>query len=160
MFRGDIVTLERHARDERGSGRPLELDGIAVGILDVNRRPCAFRAITPLGWARFDALGVQLSPYCRLVEGIDPDTEMVEIPALRTGWPAALSADLAVHGYDVDQRAAGTQLNESDIVQAPLHRHAEDIGVEGNHRFHALGAQHQMVDFADLNHRVSIISRP
>ena len=82
------------------------------------------------------------------VERLDAQAEVVEVAAFPAGRGAAGAAERAVDRHEVDQRAPGTQLDQADVVLAPLDRAAEDVAIEGEHRRGVADAQDDVVDLA------------
>src|SRR5690606_17521797 len=63
--------------------RPLQLDGVAVGVEDVERGSLSFRAVAPAGIAEAHPLLLQVASDGLLVVGIDADREMIHVPGPR-----------------------------------------------------------------------------
>ena len=88
----------------------------------------------------------------RFVERLDAQAEVVEVAAFPAGRGAAGAAEGAVDRHEVDQRAPGAQLDQADVVLAPLDRAAEDVAIEGEHRRDVADAQDDVVDLAHADH--------
>src|SRR3978361_1835600 len=76
--------------------RRLQLDGGAVGILDVDRGAGAFGAVARAGFDDGDAMRREMAAQEILVPGGEAQAEMVEVVALGAGARAAGAAELAV----------------------------------------------------------------
>jgi len=87
-----------------------------------------------------------------LVERLDAQAEVGEIAAFLASRRAAGAAERAVDRHEVDQRASGAQLDQADVVLAPLDRAAEDVAIEGDHRRDVADAQDEVVDLAHADH--------
>src|SRR6185369_3166521 len=88
----------------------------------------------------------------RFVEGLDAEADVVQVAAFRPRRRAAGAPELAVDGHEVDQRAAGAQLHEADLVLAPLDRAAQPLAIETQDAREVGDAQDDVVDFADVDH--------
>ena len=64
----------------------------------------------------------------------------------------AHAAQLAVHRDQVDQGAAGAQLDQADVVKPALQTAADDIAVEFDHAIGLDGSDYNMVETEDLKH--------
>jgi hypothetical protein len=77
---------------------------------------------------------------------------VVDVASLGARRGAAGAAEDAVDRDEVDQRAAGAQLDQADLVLAALDRAAEDVAVERERAVEVDDAQHDVVDLADPDH--------
>jgi len=89
-----------------------------------NRGSGAFGARARLRRSGRDREACEVRPNRGVVERLDPHAEMVEIAARSTRRRAACRAELAGKGHEVDQAAARAELDEPDLVLAPLDRAA------------------------------------
>src|SRR5690606_39789460 len=84
--------------------------------------------------------------------GIDTQAHMVEIVRIAGRSRAALAAQRTVHGNQVDQVAAGAQLDQADAVVATLEATTQHVAIEVQHGLERAYAQDHMVDFTDPDH--------
>src|SRR5437763_9887844 len=87
IYRLDKQKLPLRPEGQRGSsgggfGRALQLDGIAVGIGDVDRRAVAFRAVAPADLARVNTLPLQMRGQGRDVHLFDAHREVIHVAAV------------------------------------------------------------------------------
>src|SRR6516164_4056565 len=99
--------------------RPLELDAVAVGVLDVQRATLALRPVAGGRLAGRDAAGGEPGDECRLIEGRDRETEVLEVAA-RPRWLACTERPIERH--EIDEAASRAQLRESQLRLLTLHR--------------------------------------
>src|SRR5262245_25449304 len=85
--------------------RALELDAVAFGVVQVDRRTLAFGAVARRLRAAGDAVGAEMLGDRARVERLHAQAEMVEIGA--AGRRGAFRRSGLAGGNDVDQRAAG-----------------------------------------------------
>jgi hypothetical protein len=86
--------------------------------------PQALRTVPRLARAGLHATRGQVSTNGSLVEGFDAKAEMLEVAPLRARRRPAGSTQFSANGNQVDQRAAGAQLNQAQIILPALHRAA------------------------------------
>src|SRR5260221_1233311 len=91
-------------------GRRLQLDRVAVGVLDVERGAGALGAVALDDLAGRDAVPGEMGAERRLVEAFEADAEMGEGVGLRARTGAGLPAEPGIEGHEVDERRAGAQL--------------------------------------------------
>ena len=89
-------TASRRCNELRSRRRRLQLDRIAVGILDVDRGAVALGAVALHRLAGIDAVPREMGAQRRLVESCETQAEMVEVATLDSRPRAALAAELAV----------------------------------------------------------------
>jgi len=88
-----------------------------------------------------------------LVEGLHAEAEVVEVATFPARRGAAALAERTVDGDQVDHRAAEAQVRHAEL-RPPRHvLRAERFAVETTHRVDVAHAQHQVIDFADPDHR-------
>ena len=68
-----------------------------------------------------------------LIEWFDSDAEMVDISRLTARRAAPRAAQLTIDRNEVDQRTAGTQLHEPDLILPPFDPAAENLAVKAQH---------------------------
>jgi len=68
--------------------------------------------------------------HSHIVEGLDAQTEVIDVAALAAGTRPAGGAELARQRDEIDEAAAGAQLHETDLVRPAVHRAAERVAVE------------------------------
>src|SRR4030095_14211338 len=73
----------------RRVGRSFQLDDVALGIGDVDRRPFALRAVARFHTTVLDAVAVEMREDRVRVEGIDGHAVVIEVASLATGRGAA-----------------------------------------------------------------------
>ena len=67
----------------------------------------ALGAVAPRHLAHCDPVSLQMGPKRRCVEGVDPERDMVHVPAVRTRGAAAHAAELTLNRHQIDQGPAG-----------------------------------------------------
>jgi len=74
---------------------------------------------------------------------------------LRPSLPgaAARPPKLALQRHEINDRSAGSQLNQANLVLASLDGTSENSAVEAKHVVGVDDAQYEMVDFANADHR-------
>ena len=137
--------------------RPLELDDVAFGVRDIQGRAFALRAVALLHRSGGMAVRCQLAPDRRLVERVDPEAEVIQVAALRSRRRTACTPEHAVDRHEIDQRAAGAQLDQADRILATLDPATEGVDVEAKHRVQVDHAQDKMVDFPDVDHGACVL---
>src|SRR5438094_1453987 len=110
--------------------RALELDPVAFGIGQINRRPLALGAVARRLFAAFCAVRGEMSGDRGGVERLDPQAQMIEIGA--TARRAAVRRPRLIGGNDVDQRLASAQLRQ--LALALLEGAAEHLEIEALQR--------------------------
>jgi len=95
-----------------------------------------------------------MAANARFVESFHPKTEVIQVARFLSRRCAAGSAELAIHGHEINDGSAGTQLNQANFVLASLQRASESAAVEAKHAVEVGNAQYKMVDFANTDHRV------
>ncbi len=95
-----------------------------------------------------------MAANARFVEWFYPETEVIQVACFLARCCAAGSAEFAIHGHEINDRSASAQLNQANFVLASLYRTSESAAVKAKHAVEVDNAQYQMVDFADLDHRV------
>ena len=113
-----------------GSRRALELDDVAVRILEVHRRAHSERAVAVSDVAGLDVVVLEVGLQCRFVEPSELETEMVDVLGVRPGWPPAGTTQRRVDRDQIDQRAARPELDQAERIHPPFFRAAERISVE------------------------------
>lgn len=130
----------------------LELNNVALWVPDIDGRAFSLCTIPRLQYTRFHSIGVEVAANGDFVEWIDADAEVIEVPAFLPGWCAPGDSEFAIHGDEVNQRAASTKLNQADEILSSLNRASEDHAVEVKHLVEIDNAQHQMIDFPNMDH--------
>ncbi len=77
---------------------------------------------------------------------------MVDIARLGARRRAAHASQLAVDRHQVDHRTAGAQLHQADFILTALDRAAQHLAIKTHHALQPRHAQHDMVDFTNVNH--------
>jgi hypothetical protein len=95
----------------------------------------------------------EMAANARFIEWIDPKAEVIQVASFPAGCRAARSTELAIHRHEINDRSAGSQLNQADLVLAPLDRAPKNFAVEAKHAVDVDDAQDKMVDFANADHR-------
>src|SRR5579885_3712239 len=120
-------------------GHLLEFDYIAFGVADVNRKPHAARAVARTRLADYlhSAL-TQIAEQRVEVVDLQAEAEMVDVAAVVVQ---------SSRRHQVEHRSAGAQLDEADLLDAPLLGEAEHSGVEVQRALHIGASQHHMIEF-------------
>src|SRR6185312_7342048 len=122
---------EKFAPQLRAARRTLELDRVAVGIADIERRAVAFGAVALDHLARMHAMRGEMGAQRALVERRDAQAEMIDVARLAAGRRAAHAAEPAVERDEVDERGPGAQLQEAELLLPFLEGAAEHVAIEG-----------------------------
>jgi aryl-alcohol dehydrogenase-like predicted oxidoreductase len=136
----------------RSLRRSLELDHVAFRIAQINRRPSPLRAITLHHFARRNPVGRKVAVDEICVERLDAHAEVIHVERFRAGRGAAHAAQLTDDRDQIDQRAPGAQLNQTEIVLALFNVASEHVAIKADHFVRVDNAQHDVVDFADADH--------
>ena len=131
----------------------LELDDIALGVRDIDRRALSLGAIAQDDRAGGDAVCFEMAMHAGLVKRVYPKAEMIEVPSFLSRCCAAGFAELAIYRHEIDDRSARSQLNQADLVLASLDRASKNLAVEAKHPVDVDNAQYKVIDFADTDHR-------
>jgi hypothetical protein len=130
----------------------FELNYISFRVGQVNRRTFPLRTISRFHRAGLNAVHLQVIPNVRDVEWFDAKAEVIEIPRFGHGCGSAHAAEFSIYWHQVDERVAGTQLNEPDLILPPLNDAAERLAIEAQHACDIDNAQYKVVDLADTEH--------
>src|SRR5579884_2417590 len=131
------------AHDKSAAGKLLELDDVALGVTDVDRRPHAMRAVALRGIAHhLDPLCAQRGDDPGHVLRLDAEAEVLDV----ADRPRAA---LGGRGHEVDQAPSGAELNEAERVHPPLLEKPEDPHVEVERARLVRAAQHDVVELGD-----------
>src|SRR5580765_3131873 len=93
------------------------------------------------------------------LERLDAQAQMIQIATLDARRLSTGAAEFPGDGHEVDERAAGAQLVETDLHLVLLRRAAEHIDVEAQHALELHHPQHHMIDLADAEHAQDVKSR-
>src|SRR5438552_2941307 len=142
-------------RSARRARPGLQLDDVALGIADVDRRADPARAVADRGLAdHLDARVLQVADERGHLGRRDAEAEMVDIGAVR--------APLGRRD-EIDHAAPRPQLDEPDRLDATLLDEPEDPRVEVERAFQIAAAENDVVELLDANrplaHRVKQIGR-
>lgn len=132
--------------------RPLELYDIAFRVGDVDRRAFSFGSVPGRYRPRLDVVCLEFTAYFCFIERLDPNAEVIEVPAFLRWWRTPGFAELPIHGHEVDQGAPGAKLNQPDGILASFDRASEHFAVEMKHAIEVDDTQHKVVNLTDANH--------
>jgi hypothetical protein len=93
-----------------------------------------------------------MATNAQLIKWVYPKAEMIQVASFRSRGCAACPAELAIHGHEINDRSASSQLDQADLVLASLDRASEDSAVEAKHAIDVDNTQDKMVDFAKADH--------
>src|SRR5690606_19300943 len=130
-------------------GRALQLDGVAVRILDVEGGPGAVGAVALADLARRDGVALEVRADRGLVEGGERERHVVDVAALRAGRRAAGPAERTVDGNQVDQALPGPELVEAERLDRALDGAAERVAPAAQRGLEVAHAQHDVVEPPD-----------
>jgi hypothetical protein len=130
----------------------FELNYISFRVGEVDRRTFPLRTISRFNRAGLNAVHLQVIPNVRDVEWFDAKAEVIEIPRLGPRCGSAHAAEFSICWHQVNERAAGAQLNEPDLILPPLHDAAQRLAIEAQHACDIDNAQDKVVDLADMEH--------
>ena len=133
--------------------RALELNDITVRIGDIDRRSLSLGAIPGGNRPGFETMGFQMGADAGFIERFYTQAEMIQIACLFSGRRTTGTAEFAVDWHQVNEGLTGTKLDQTNFVAPALDRAAEDVAVEVQHAIEADHPEHQMVDFANRDHR-------
>jgi hypothetical protein len=88
----------------------------------------------------------------RFVEWFHPKAEVIQVARFSSRRCAADSTEFAVDRHEINDRSPSAQLDQANLVLASFHRTSECAAVEAKHAVEVNNAQHEVIDFADLNH--------
>src|SRR5688572_846331 len=144
--------LERTSQpfSSRVPWRAFQLDDVAFGIADIERRPLAFRAVARACFTDLDSLLGQVGADLGLVVAVERDAEVIEVAPFLARRGAAHAAQLAVDRHEIDQGAAGPHLGQSDLRLLALHPAAQDVAIEPNHPVAVAHPEDDVVQALDL----------
>src|ERR1700693_2498713 len=94
-----------------GGRRSLQFDWIAVGVPHIDGRTLPFRAVALFHFPWRRAVFPKMGRDGGGIEGLDAKAEVIEVAPFTARALAAGAAELAVHRYQIDEAAAGTQLH-------------------------------------------------
>jgi hypothetical protein len=134
-----------------GLPRSLQFDPIAIGIPKIDRGSESFRTIESPRLLGFDSEMIEVCTDRGFVEGIERQCEMIHIGSPRIGLTTSRSTQRRSDLDQVDQAAAGTKLNQSEIIQASLDRESKYIAIEVNRAFEIPHSQHDMIEALGLD---------
>ncbi len=120
----------------------FQFDGVAVGVADVERGAIALGSVAFPNLADLDAVPLQVGDQGRRVEPLDPYGKVIHV-ASRTVRRLARRAG---RRNQIDQRGAGTQLDQLGLVQAALDTAVQDSFVEIDRAVEIADPQHDMVE--------------
>jgi hypothetical protein len=90
---------------------------------------------------------------CLLLEGFDPNTEVVHVTTLLTGCCTTLPANRAVNRNYINQGITGTQLNQPDFRRGPpFDNTPKDAAIKPDHCPGVPSADDYMIQSFDSNH--------
>ena len=138
---------------------PLELYDIAFRVGNVDRRAFSFGAIPGCHRPRLDVVCLEFTAYFCFIERLDPNAEVIEVPAFLRRWRTPGFAKLPIDRHEVDQGAPGAKLNQPDGVLASFDRASEHVAVEAKHAIEVDDTQHKVVDLTDTNHGRGVSSK-
>src|SRR5215471_10715454 len=87
------------------------------------------------------------------VEGLDAEAKMVHVSA-RSGWrSAARAAQYSIHRHQVDERAAGPELSQPDLLLFSLYFTTQHVAIEPEHLVEIDNSKDNMIDLSYLDHK-------
>src|SRR5260221_13869390 len=111
----------------RTDGRAFQLDLIAFRVIEIDRRSVAFRTVALDGFADRYAERRKSRDDGVTVERFDAKAEMIHVGRRTRRCLALFDRD------KVEQRGAGTHLDQADAVQLALDLEAQRLLVEPDH---------------------------
>ena len=136
--------------------RPLELDYVSLRISDIDGGTFSFRAVALFDRPSFVAMRCKVLTYGCFVKRLHTQAEMVQVPSLLARRSTTSPSKLAVDGHQVNERASGAQLDQTNFILAALHRATERGAIEVQHRLQVDDAQNEMVDVEEAEHDGSL----
>src|SRR5713226_3126116 len=120
----------------------LQFNDVAFGIMDIDRQTCATRSITHRGITEhLDPALLQINHCSVQIARLDTEAEVIDVSA-------RLAARVR-RGYKIDDTRAGPQLNQADLIDAPLFMQPEHVRVKGEHPRLIATAQDDVIEFRD-----------
>ena len=95
---------------------------------------------------------LKVSANTRLVERLHPQAKVIEVPGFLSRCCAASLAEFAIDGHQIDDGSTSAQLNETYLVLPSFDNASKRAAVEAKHAFRVDNAQHQVINFADVDH--------
>ena len=94
----------------------------------------------------------QLRAQGRLVERLDPQTEVVQVAPFLARRGTTDTPEPSIDGHQVNERTSGSELNQADLILAPFDRAAKGIAVEVHHFLQVNDAEHEVIDVEETEH--------
>src|SRR5438093_4695851 len=139
-------------RSARRARPGLQLDDVALGIADVDRRADPARAVADRGLAdHLDARILQVADERGHLGRRDAEAEMVDIGAVRAPLERR---------DEIDHAAPRPQLDEPDRLDATLLDEPEDPRIEIERAFRIAAAENDVVEVLDANRPLAHRVRP
>src|SRR5213593_1712353 len=91
-----------------------------------------------------------------LIEGLNPQAEVIHIAPGFSRRSAAGAAEFAVDRDQIDQRDAGAQLHEAEFRSVALDMAAEDIAIKARHTRCITHAQYRVVEAQNMKNAVRL----
>ena len=89
---------------------------------------------------------LQVFDDCLFVERLDAQTEVIDVAPFGARRRAAFASQRAVDGNQVDQRRAGANMDEAEIVPAPDDFASEHPAIEIDRLLEVENPKDQMID--------------
>jgi hypothetical protein len=86
------------------------------------------------------------------LEGLDPETEVVQVTPFGAWGGPSLSSQGPVHSHQIHQGTACPQLIQSKFRLFAFHGAAQYVPIESDHPGQIHYPEHEVVDALDLNH--------
>src|SRR5262245_42778220 len=123
----------RRGRHRLAVRRPFQLDGVALGIREVDRNAATLGAEAVPDVADGDTMVFQMSDDRVPVERLDAQAEVVHVAPFRSGRSAASLAQRAIHFDQIDERRAHAQVRHPELLAVRDVRGTEDVAIEAAH---------------------------
>jgi len=91
-------------------------------------------------------------PDRRCIEWINTKAEMIDVSPFDARSRAPIAPELSVDRDKVYQRSSRAKLDQANLVPSPLDRTPKRGDVKLDHRLQINDAQHQVIDFANVDH--------
>ena len=132
--------------------RPLQLDGVALGIGEVDRDAVALGAEAGPDLADGDTVMLEVGDDRVLVEGFDAQAKVVHVAALGARSSASGLAQGAMDFDQIDEQGAHAQVRHAELGAVRDVRCAEDFAVEAAHGVDIPDAQDDVINAPDSQH--------
>jgi hypothetical protein len=136
---------------------PFEFDDITLWIREVDRWTLSFGAVARFHWPYDYSMRFKHAANTAFVERLYPKAKVIKVAAFKAGRRATSPPRLAPDRHKVNQGSASPKLDETYRILSALDRASKHITVKVKHSVQIDHAQHQVINFANANHRSILV---